>query len=442
MEKAKKIFKIVGLPLLSILFVMALFLDVWFIYIKYHAPEKVSSITYEVGYQTTTAGEKRPFAEINYKSNEENNGYELFEIKYNYMLDESQDRFYSQGLQYISYDTKIYWSFKKDSQREDEDKSKMKIEKDFLSERRYHFHNWFGKLQPADGVTLYNYASSDNYETTTISTNPINNQTLFKIQIGEDLYLMKFKGDKKITSDYNFITRQHGDYQNNFFVVHFHYNDFYAYEDFNFFSRLLFQAVQGMQRGTSQDILFEFGDMFDFYKYDPADKSYTESTTFGKSNSENELTWFGKLFKKVMDTNKVKEDLKSYYVLSVNVSADGAKTVSDSMFNAVAGKQNFNSTGTYTDDYFFGKNVKTVTLDNLSFVDTISENTYKLSLSDKFIKENIENKDYIILYVKIDIDKINSMGLNFAGFTEKAFSDFEIYKIVKIESGVESEVSL
>lgn len=443
MEKTKKILKIVGIVLLSILFMLAIVLDIWFIYVKYHAPEKVSSKTYEVGYQVTTGGDKKAFIEVNYKSNDEKNGYELFDIKYNYMLDENQDRFYSQGLQYVGIDSNIDWSFVKDGRREPEDKSKLvKESSGFISVCKYHFHNWFGNFRAKSGVGQFNYASADNYSTTNISTNPINDSTKFKIQIGDDLYLMKFKGKKKIVEDYNFVTREQADYQNNFLVVNFHYNDYYAYEDYNFFSRLLFNAVKGMERGTSQDIIFEFGDMFNFYKWDPNAQVYTDNNA-STSVDEDELTWFGKLFKRVVDTQKVIEDLKSYYVITVNVSADGAKMATDSIFNAVAGKSNFNTTGSYiTDDYFYGRRVKHVTLDDFTFVDTSTINTFKLCLSDKFIKDNIDNKKYIVLKVEIDLDKLSQLNFSFAGFTDNAFNEFDVYKIFTIKDGTATEVNL
>ena len=90
MSVAKKILIFV----ISLLLSVCVGINVWYLYIYLYGMDKVVSSTFEVGLQTLADdSETRYFIEVNYLSNEDGNGVELFEIKFNYMFDEDQNAF-------------------------------------------------------------------------------------------------------------------------------------------------------------------------------------------------------------------------------------------------------------------------------------------------------------------------------------------------------------
>jgi len=187
MHKALKIPLII---FLAILFTACVAIDGWYLYILLKSPDKIVETTYKIGLQETTDGEQRHFIEINYMSNDNKNGLELFEIKYNYMLDEKQEDFYSQGLQYVSYNNNLGWSYYTEP-------DKFYRSSKYGSWPAYYYDDYYmGSYHPNKDTQVFNYMSADNYEKSTlISTNPIGDTTSFKIQVGDDLFLMKFRGN-------------------------------------------------------------------------------------------------------------------------------------------------------------------------------------------------------------------------------------------------------
>ena len=75
----------------------------WYAYIYFFGVEKIISQTFKVGDQVVMkedgTTDTKTFIELNLYDN-------VFEIKFNYMLDETKTAFYSQGLQYVLKDGK------------------------------------------------------------------------------------------------------------------------------------------------------------------------------------------------------------------------------------------------------------------------------------------------------------------------------------------------
>ena len=191
MKKFLKVFLIVLLLACSIC-------DVWFAVVYFTAPEKIVQSTYNVSPMTTSnETDTRTFVELNYYTNKNKNGYEMFELKFNYFMDEEKNSFYSQGLQYVvnSETGEIEFEYKVNADYGHYDK---------LYDNRvlmlYHDRDLFGSYYTKDGTGQYQYMSDDNFETTMMTTNPIDQDTYFTIQIDDDLYKMQFKG----VSDVNF----------------------------------------------------------------------------------------------------------------------------------------------------------------------------------------------------------------------------------------------
>lgn len=409
MTLKKKIF----VSILAILLVVCAVIDIWFLYVKFYAPEKLIENTYELGLQETTDGETKSFVEVKYSSNENKNGLECLDIKFNYLLDENQNEFYSQGIQIVANEktNKIDWGYYLDENQQ------------YVSWSEGHWYNfnnkvtyygYFGSYDLKDSARYFNYASSNDYEDTLISQNPINNKTTFRVQLGEDLYKLKFKGES--TQYYNeqnlYATENQGA---NLFGNRTYYN-YYFYNNIYSFAYKIFEGVrQSIANGKQSSVVFEFGDMFDYYKYDDEQGSYTDTA--------------------ISDSTKVVSEMKSYYSILVYKTADGIRKASDSLFNCVGGNSTYNSTGDYSlDDYFIGRTIVECDIYDFQLVD-MEDGLCALKLSQEFIQNYTQYQDKICLDVCIDKDILKEIGIEYFVFAEDSgLSNFEIYQCYQIET--------
>lgn len=386
--------KITLMIILTLTFIVCATIDIWYLVILKEKDKHILSYTFEVGQQTLADGSaSKYFIEVEYNSNEDGSGLEEFGIKFNYMLDENQTAFYSQALQYVANEGSSI-QFKTYTQ--------VSVNKEKTK------NNWLGwtttyldyvksvGVLPEDGIERFNYMSSDDYETPVLSTNPINENTAFKIQIGETLYLMKFKGAVAQSEKY-------GLKQNVFWGVN--YKKYFDNYDVDYFAGVLFNSVKSLKNGTNRVIAFEFGDLFDYYELNP------ES---------------GKYDKKV-DPDKFKAltmDVKSYYSILVNKSASGVKSAGESMFNMVAGNSGYSDGSGNMQDYFIGRSIINVTLDNFTKV-KLDDKNVALKLKDSFVADYEKYSEKIKLNILIDLDKLEK--LNFVGFTKDSqLSKFQV----------------
>lgn len=391
--------------ILALLFSFCIGLDIWWIIVDKTMSDKTISTTFKTGLQTinkdTDIEESRYFAEVQLNRNEDGQGLASYEIKYNYMLDENQEEFYSQGLQYTASSfNDLGWDFYRYGTREESHF------KDGSWPGYYYHHNWFGYLKPNSSTEYYNYASGDNYLTSLISTNPVGDESKFKIQLGDELYKMSFKSPEKIANDQTFVAKVKGDYENYFFWTDFHYNYYYSFMDYNFFSAMLFNSLSTLPNGTNQAIVFEFGDWFNYEKH--VGNGVYEAVAG-------------------IESDKVSHEVNNYFVIKVSVSASGLEKSSDSLFNTINGKSNYNTTDEYnTSDYFIGRSVIDCTIDDFVFIATEDINKYCLEFNSEF-KNKYENyKDIIVLRIVIDLSEFESLSVEFDGFTEDCFVGYTI----------------
>lgn len=366
--------------ILSVIFIGCLPFNIWYFVLLSKSNDTVVSYTYEVGLQTLTdSSSSKYFIEVNYHSNEDGNGREVLDIKFNYMLDENQTAFFSQGLQYVAYEG---------------------YEQSFETVKEIGFsskHNAFGWLYTYTTYTVcgkylnyakYNYMSSDDYETPLLSTNPIHKDTMFKIQIGDNLFGMKFKGE---TNDTGFYKSGGG-------VWRTEYTRNLDRYDIDYFVARLFTSIKSLPNGTSRALCFEFGDLFDYFEYSPEEGKYTSQIT---------------------DVERLKTlitDVKSYYSILVNKTADGVVCAKDSLFNMVEGNAGFNiSKVVLSDDYFVGRSIINCSLDDFNKV-KIADNYIALKLTDDFVNNFEKYSDKIRLNILIDLDKLKNE--TFVGFTK------------------------
>lgn len=442
MTKTQKTFLGIGITILALSIVLCIFLDIWFLILKKTAPEKEVASTFKVGLQQTADGDQKPILEIKYFSNENKNGLKMVDFKFNYFLDETQEDFYSQGLQYVG--DELTWFSSPTGEIDSNPYKSVKTEQFLWASWKNLYFNAYTRWTPDS--RMYNYSSADDYSTTTLSTNPITYNSGFKIQIGDELYIMKFKGKRKVLNEQTFVKTVYGGYTlkaGGVAGLDRNYLSYYAYMDYNYVCKLLLNAVTSLPKGTSQNILFEFGDLFDYYKYNPNKSVYDEVQNSNSDEDTSDLTILGKVFEYCTDTKKISSNIKNYYVIKVTTSADGAQKSSDSLFNCIEGKTNYNNTGTAdTDDYFIGKKVQLVTQDDcIPVFDTDNKNV-KLKLSEEFKQANYEYRKNIVLKIVIDIDQLDSLGLTFNGLVIDSFADFNVYKVYKLADDTYTEVEL
>lgn len=410
-----KKWKILGIVLSALVMVVCLGVDVWYYYVWKFAPDKIVSNTYEVGMQTTTNDDSKYFIEINYYSNKNKNGLETFEIKYNYMLDENQENFFSQGLQYVanSVNDSINFEYRKDASQT----SGLYMDSTPGWYTGGDNYAWFGSYRVNDNATMYNYASGDDYKTPIISTNPISLNTRFKIQLGNDLFLMSFKNkDTKISAN-NFEYQEPGAYH--FYLVYGRkdYNWYYSYYDYHYFSKLMYQAVQSVTPGIDRAVVFEFGDLFDYYQYDGA--SYSDT--------------------KLKNADSVIQEMKSYYSIKINVSENGMQKSSESIFNMLHGSTTYNLTNDYSsDDYFIGRTIINCNIYDFNYV-LVVDNKYEIKLKNQFV-EFYQNYSLIYLSIELDLDKLKQENITYVGLTKdnnlNMFNILEFYTLETINGQV------
>lgn len=160
--------------------------------------------------------------------------------------------------------------------------------------------------------------------------------------------------------------------------------------------------------------------MFDYYKYNESEQKYSEE--------------------RIKDSSLIITEMKSYYSIGVEIKSSGLCSADDSLFNAVDGRMNYNTNNSTSSDYFTGRKIEKVTLDNFVYVETDEENEYKLKLNTLFIFEKLKYTDDIVLDIEINLDEFNELGVNFAGFVEDCFEGFKVRSCYTLETNDSGEI--
>lgn len=408
METIKKI----GIILGSLILTICLGLDIWFAVLYKTAPDKVVSWTFKVGNQEITDAKtgiktNKHFCEINVFDN-------VYEIKFNYLQDEEKNAFYSQGFQFIatSESNKIDFNNKK---------FKNVLKQDLVGTTGiFGLDKTYNRILSGvnfENMKVLNYATDGNKDFE--SSNKISDNYKFKLEIGEDIYILEFKNEDIDCSlnNSNFLqttTKQ--------MFVKNTYNE-YRVSDVYMFAEILYRSIENstIRTGETTEILFELGDLFKYYKYDENSKQYTEISV----NSD----------------SKVLADIKSYYSILVTVNEGNITSAQQSLFKMVDGNSNFKTSDAVESDYFTGTTLLRVDEMDFDWISTENSGEYKFKLSEDFKKiYGDSNSKKLKLYIYIDADKLNSQGVKFAGFEENAFDNFNISKIVIKTNGEIKEV--
>lgn len=405
-NEEKSVIAKIGIGLLIVFCLAFVLVDIWWIFVQFYGDDKTVFDTMKAGQiELIDGSDKKYIFEVNYYSNDNNNGLEMFEIKINYFMDEERESFYSQGIQFVGNTKDSTLKFVYNSDKDSE------VETKFWSRSR-----WFGSYDSLSDGTVHNYASSDDYQTTMGKFTPFGVDSSFRITLSEeietddgvtkrdDLYLLKFQGtDTAVEDAYKHATSK----------VLWYTGDFYSYNDIYLMSRELYESAKTMKRGTSHATVVEFLNFFNFSKFD--------GSTYVDLNKA--------------DTSKVKAEIASYFVIKFNISADGARQASDSVFNNVKGSPTFNLTGDYSsDDYYIGKTIMNVN-NNMFDKVQVQEGFVALKLKAEYIEYFSQYKDEICLAITIDKDKLNDEGLEFVGFTaDSGLEKFHLKSCETIET--------
>lgn len=388
--------------------------------IYFFAPDKMVFNTYNVGTLTTADGSiTKNIIEVHYNANANHDGLEMLEIKFNDYVDETQQNIYSQGLQFVAnsrYDT-LSFEFMLDDEFE---RQEISSERNFL--RTTTEYNQLGTYILQDGATKYNYQSFNDFETTSGASYELNYDSKLRIQIGEDIYAMKFKGKNTPTTSNNFEikTTSTGLFQRD--IV-----NYYSYYGFDYFAKLIYDAVKPMAYGTNQTCVWKFGDLFDYYKYN------------GSTYDENAISQ--------VESSKVIEEVLNYYAIKVTIEESGAKSADDSIFGCVHNSTTFVLDQTATnDDLFVGRSRIDVGLSAFELIPVL-DNNVALKLKDSFVNQYKPYANKIILDVRIDLDELKKLGYIYFGLAnDHGLDNFITKSVVTIETidghTVETEVKL
>ena len=399
----------------TILCVVCVSIDIWCLVVYQFGEEKVVSNTVELDLQETADGdEKKAFMEINYFKNSNKNGLELFEIKYNYFMDETLNEIVSVGSQYVAdtKEDKLAWNYTNMVDYHITAKERFGILNIGL---RYVYDTYFA-YELVGNSSYYEYQSPNDFEFSIGNDiNPMNDASMFKITIGDEIYGMKFKQDFTVP-DYFIGTAS----LETAFTQDI--NHCYPYINHNFMAYKICESLRkAIVVGNSYQVL-QFGDFFDYYKYD------------------------GKVYSPIsdIDNSKITTEFNNFYVVKINISNDGARVATDSLFNQVQGNASFNLTGGHVyENYYYGRNVITLTASDFNYI-LVEDKFYKLALSDKFKKAYEEYANGIVLDITIDLDKLSAHDIEFAGFENGTFGEFDIYRCVTTQlvdgESVETEV--
>lgn len=409
--------KVIAIIFMILLGLISIAFDSWYFYVMKYAPEKVISQTYEIGSQTITKAdgskETKHFIDINLYKN-------CFEIKFNYVLDENQNAFYSQGVQYALKDNSSLFNFdgKYSKLISEVDNGCVKEKREWLNNAYYFNSSCIYSDKVFDNIDKFNYQSSDDYVNSVKSTNPIDDKSFFKIQIDDELYLMNFRySDIDFDNDF-FINKLVTQLRTSVYGVKVDYNykvvNNYKVCDIDYFAELLYNSVFGIQESTTFEAIFEFGDLFNYYKYNSKTGQY----------SENKI--------ETDEYSKLVADVKSYYSIGVTVHSSDLVSSEQSLFKMYKGNANYKTDESFN-DYFSGRNLIVLTYKDFDFIAIDESGKYKFRLKDNVRKYYLKYKDSIFISVQIDLDSLIADNITFAGLESHTLDGFKIFSAETIK---------
>lgn len=426
LTKTQKIWKWIGISAASTVAVaMALVIAFWLLlYLAF--PTRYTNKTFNLDWLSSSAsGAAQPILRVRYYSNRNKNGLEMLEVDWSYYQDTITKSIYSQGLQYVANTAADSLDFEfviDNSKPTTRNPSKDHVDSVFGLIPYHVYDAWGGYKLDSNTASFYNYMSSNNYSSTFESTNPLDLNSRLKITIGGEDYSMSVKGLETAIEGSPEITAS-----GNAGWIYIDELQYYAYYDFNYLSKILYNAVNGLPGGTRTVNPFEFGDYFTYYQNDVR-------------VSDSQLA-----------EKKVLVDMKTYCSVAVEVFDDGARTYTDSMFNMIKGDGTFNiAPDREVSDYFIGRPIQFLTLKDFNyfkFHENDREDPYVvLKLKDSFVDTFYKDRNNIALEIEIDIDELEKQDKKFACFSYEGLQYFKVVRAYTVSNKtgkrVEEEVLL
>lgn len=376
-DKAKKILTIILIPILILCMVSIAFYVVIASFFK-----KTINTVVEVGAIRDTY-----VWEVNYWSNENNNGVELLDIRINGFLDENQidaenPILYSKGIQIVG-----------------EGQNSIKINGtdvatagtvgNYVGTVLFWFWGIFSgydyNIQYNPNYKAYYYDSQNNVSFSSIEK--LNSDTYFKIPITvdgqEELFLMKLLGQSKEP------TRTEGSvYERRY------------YENYNI--NYLCSKILDISRSNSVNddatgpLLVDFGNCFTYRKY---------SDTAGSWITETNTDLYNTIY-------------ENFCTIDLTVHEDGANKAEDSMFGMIANSADYeNVSEDYVDNFFVGHQVIDFTESNFTSLNG------EFDLNETSAKFLSNNKD-LYINVIIDTDKLAETEVEFNNLSANYISKY------------------
>lgn len=434
--------KKIGISIGVLVFILCLAVCCWYVYILEYGADKLTSTVINPGVLQTQDGSSKYVIEVDYKANQNGNGLELFDIKLNYFTDSSREHTYTQGIQYVANnpEDKIEWvdyedysdylnnvvkDYLKDKDSVDLDEFSEYISKNFKT-TTYTLKNtgwwvfgtdykasYYNVFADATLTSRYEYEALDDNHFTG-STNPISAESSFLLQVGEnsdEFIRMKFKGDNYI----EWTSKDEFKNDNSRIAYSGDTNYYYNY-NVDYLAYTIYQAIQELPAGTQGAYVFEYGDIFNYFE------GAEEGNEINKE-----------------DTDKVTNEIKSYYTIYVKISADGARNSKDSSFGILHGSPTFtlDGSGSSAGDYFQGKAVINLDVYDFELV-LLTDDYYGLRLKQSFIDEYLPYAKNIYLSITIDVSIIENAGYKYSGLLEDSgLSYFEVLEVEEINSSQE-----
>jgi len=449
MAKQKSIFKTIGVVFMSLVTVVCIALDLWYLYINKFGESITESTTVIVSDMTVsrtdvmtgeTVTDTKCFIEANVYDN-------VFELKFNQLLDESHTAFYSTGIQLITNDDKTLY----DEDIFDGNYSKNLITQP-ISINKETFKKFAGlsmcRIYESSynqivtnknyyNLKLYEHQSSDDYETPFSGTALQLGDESFKIQVQEggenEVLRLTFKDYDSTRSFYTETldvskmtqvgtSTEFVKSENTVFKINHYYDNYTYYRayDIYYLIEYIANSVKGLAAGYVGDSYIKMPDMFKVERYNEDSQLYEQVGTNGDETVN--------LYSETCLYNKIK--------LSVH---SGKMTKStQSIFNKYGEYQNYNADKTTIDttDYLTGRSLLVATLDDLEWIPTENSNVYKFALSEEFKHKWESYKKSSFVKIVIDFEKLAAGNITYSGFEINSMGEFTLYQIVKSDGSV------
>lgn len=407
MKKSKFLLSTIGI----FLTLCCLLVSVWWIVILLVGPDKEVDNTIHLGSLSTIDGSQTEYLiDVKYSANDNGDGVECLDVRFNSFVDEKQDAIYSNGIQIVGDKLNFKTKYVDSSATGVVSGSTFKA-----------YHNAWATFDVGED-SVYYYQSADGFNTTFSGEESFANDG-FKLSLQnaegeEELYKLKFRG-----YDVNQSLNIGQSYKYNNFMRKHYYNYYYA-SDVMYLANYLYESCQSLANGTHGITMLNLPDIFSLWKYD--------------GNVYVELD--------AIETAKVKNTWSTYCVFKVEKTAEGVMTANDSLFGSVKNSSQFNLyPGSIDDVYLTGDAVYEIELYDFVYVPVI-DNYVALKLDSVLLDALLPYSKSVKLSITIDLLKLEEDGFNFYGFTEDSglnhFEIIECYTISYDSEGVSTKTEV